>query len=102
MHVDEFIDRRGGDKYARWVLALFRFPAVLALDFREWIAPFKLFCTYKGARYRVTGCSRMGDLYLHPNFDRNFDVGSPYESPGFRGVDVAECSDWGPTAARDE
>lgn len=96
MHVDEFIDRHGGDKYARWVLALFRFPVALCLDFREWAAPFKLFCTYKGKRYRVTGCSRMGDLYLHPDFSRDpWGPGSPYQEPGFRGADVEECSDWG-------
>lgn len=95
MHVDAFIDQPGGDKYARWVLSLFRFPAVLAADFKEWIRPHKLFCTYQGTRYRVTGCSRLGDLYLHPDFDKDPEV-SPYAAPGFRGVDPEQCNEWGP------
>ena len=57
MHVDEFIDRftptckfasdaeREAERYARWVLMLFRLPAALQLDFRQFTP--KLFCTVR-------------------------------------------------------
>lgn len=49
----------------------------------------KLFCTHNGIRYRVTGASRLSDIYLTQDF----------ESCGYeqRGVDVDECSDWSET-----
>ena len=38
MHVDEFIDDMyGKDNYARFVLNMFRFPAILRTDFDEYI-----------------------------------------------------------------
>lgn len=58
-HVDAFIDDNFTKrKYARWVLSLYRCPAVLSADFAEWMRPFKnrLFCTYNGKRYKITGC----------------------------------------------
>jgi len=46
----------------------------------------KLFCTYKGKKYRVTGCSRMGDIWITLDFTRSCG----YEDR----VDVAQCSTW--------
>lgn len=88
LHVDEFIDDfLHPEKYARWFLFLKRLPAALQTDFHEFIQPFKLFCTYQGVRYRVTGASRLGDVWLAKNFER--EVG--YD----KRVNVAECSAWG-------
>lgn len=46
----------------------------------------KLFCQYKGKRYRCTGASRMGDVWLAEDFSRD----SGYDLR----VNVGECSDW--------
>lgn len=90
MHVDNFIDGMESEhRYARWFFMLHRFPAVLQAEFHEWIEPYKLFCDYKKNRYRVTGCSRMGDIWLTKNFAQ--DTG--YELR----VDVEDCSNWSPT-----
>lgn len=51
---------------------------------REWIAAHKLFCTYEGIRWRVTGASRLGDVWLTLDFERNCG----YE----KRVDVTGCS----------
>lgn len=94
MHVDDFIDdvlnEDPGAKYARWFFLLHRLPATLKMDFDEWIAPHRLFCTYEGKRYRVTGASRMGDVWLARNFkqEQGYDLR----------VDVEKCSEWGKTA----
>lgn len=70
-HVDSFVDDYSKDKYARWFLFLKRLPAAFQADFDEWIKPHKLFCTWKKARYRVTGASRLGDVWLTSNFDQD-------------------------------
>ncbi len=86
-HVDDYIDDHKGDKYARFVLMLFRLPAILSLDFTEWTKQYKLFCIYKNTRYRVTGASRLGDIWLALDFNR--DCGYDLR------VNLAECSSWG-------
>lgn len=90
-HVDDFIDQlepsSANELYARWFFLLFRFPAMTKAQFRTFLEPYKLFCEYGGRRYRVTGCSRMGDVWLSADFKR--DCG--YELR----VDVADCSAWG-------
>lgn len=83
-HVDDFIDDPKSDPYASAWFESFRRPAyekIKYLDSR------KLFATYQGVRYRVTGCSRMGDVWLHANPNE--------ESTYQHRVDVDECSDWG-------
>lgn len=91
VHVDDFIDSNfGGDegrRYARFFFTLHRLPAAQQADFRNWITPFELYCTLEGERFRVTGCSRMGDVWLAKNFakDHGYD----------QRVNVAECSAWG-------
>lgn len=90
-HVDEFIDDSyhdmdGKNTYARWVLNYFRLPATLKNDFRQFMKDHKLFCTWKGKRYRCTGASRLGDVWLAENFEREHG----YDHR----VDVAECTDW--------
>jgi hypothetical protein len=49
----------------------------------------ELFCEYEGKRYRVTGASRLGDVWLSADFAREYG----YELR----VDVEKCSVWGPT-----
>ncbi len=87
-HVDDFIDDPTSDRYAASWFESFRRPAYdkcLKPDDR------KLFATYRGDRYRVTGCSRMGDVWLDPDFGR--ECGYTHR------VDVSECSDWSPSSA---
>jgi hypothetical protein len=59
------------------------------LNSKKQMELFKLFCTYKDERYRVTGASRMGDIWLAKDFNR--DVGYDLR------VDLDECSGWTPT-----
>ena len=90
MHVDDFIDipehKDWGTHYAAHVLTMMRLPAVHQATFRKGIEGFPLFCTWKGLRYKVTGASRLGDIWLAKN---------PAQKTGYdQRVDVAECSEW--------
>jgi len=87
-HVDDFIDDFRQDAYARWMLMHFRLPACQQSAFMPFIKDRKLFCTYNGKRYRCTGASRMGDVWLTTDFSR--EVGYDLR------VVVSECKDWGP------
>ena len=92
IHVDDWVDRfdtgkqSAGEKYARWFFFLHRLAAVYQSDWRRWINQFKLFCTYQGQRYRVTGASRMGDIWL---------ARDPLREVGYdKRVYLNECSEW--------
>ena len=92
-HVDDFIDygRMSADEpesetYARWVLNYFRMPAILKNDFKRFMKDSLLFCTYKGTDYRVTGASRMGDVWLTSDFNQE----TGYEQR----VNVSDCDNW--------
>jgi len=95
-HIDDFIDNPLNKAYyAKWFFALFRFPAHLKLVFAPWMNPYELYCTWKGARWRVVGCSRMGPVWL-----KALTVAKPGTSE-WKGtfydhadVDVADCSEW--------
>ena len=86
MHVDQFIEGMDSDKYASWFFALHRLPAVLKLKFEQWIKQFELYCDYEGQRYRVTGCSRHGDVWLasYLKQEKGYD----------KRVTVEDCSNW--------
>jgi hypothetical protein len=94
-HIDDWIDSPvfGDDKqsqqeaYAKFVLIHMRMPAWMKMAFRKWTTAFKLFCDYEGKRYRVTGASRLGDVWLAEDFSRS----NGYD----KRVDVAACSNWG-------
>ncbi len=89
MHVDDFISVGYlKDQYARWMLMHFRLPAALAIDFLPLLEGKKLFATFKGERYRVTGASRLGDVWLTSDFNK--DTGYEHR------VSVEELSDWSP------
>lgn len=90
-HVDDWIEESamGNDenaKYAAFFLHLKRLPASLQMGFESQIKNFKLFCNYAGEKYRVTGASRMGDVWL----TRNFEQDQGYEER----VDIELCSGW--------
>jgi hypothetical protein len=87
MHVDEFIDRRKTDSYASWFFSLHRLPATLQFKFAEFIEQYQLYCTYEGLRHRVTGASRMGDVWI----TRDFKQSEGYQ----KRVNIDDCSDWG-------
>lgn len=90
MHIDDWIDRtcdmKEGERYASFFFMLHRLDAISRMKWAPWISQFKLFCTWNGKRYRVTGCSRLGDVWLTPRF--NQDIGYEHRP------DVEECSEW--------
>lgn len=89
-HVDDFVSFPPDDeagRYAAFCFLLFRLPAVMKIAFRKWTDQYKLFCTYDGKRYRVTGASRLGDIWLAEDHNRSdgYDLR----------VDLAKCTRWG-------
>lgn len=82
-HVDDFIDDPSSDAYAASWFESFRRPAVDKMDAPDHR---KLFATWHGRRYRVTGCSRLGDVWLHPDFS----MAVSYKHR----VNVDDCSGW--------
>ena len=89
-HVDDFVSYSyGKEEYARWFIFLARLTAALKIDWQEYIGQYKLFCTYEGKRYRVTGASRIGDVWLAKDFNRE----TGYDLR----VDLAGCTEWGDT-----
>jgi len=97
-HIDDWIDfptpETEESKYAAWFFMLHRLPAMLQVNFEPWIKKYKLFCTYNGKRYRVTGASRLGDIWLTSK--QHQDTGYEHR------VSVDECSEWGPEWAQKE
>ncbi len=92
--IDNFMEQESEEEprlnYAKFFLFCKRLRAVDQMNWGAYF-PEKLFCTYQGVRYRVTGASRMGDIYLTTDF--NQDIG--YQK---RGVFVNEVSNWSPEA----
>jgi hypothetical protein len=88
-HVDDYIWCPFGapNPYAQWMLMHFRLPAVQQMRWAPFIGAHRLFCSHEGKRYRVTGASRLGDVYLASDFDR--DCG--YDTR----ARVDACSQWG-------
>jgi hypothetical protein len=91
-HVDDFIDApcsqmSESETYAAWILNHFRFPANLRFKFDKFVKAHKLFATFEGKVYLVTGASRMGDVWLAEDFDRE----SGY---GLR-IDINVIQSWG-------
>ena len=92
-HVDDFIDKpliptpeNRNVRYAQWFLDAKRMPAFMQRNFAEFYGDIKLFCIYNGKKFRCTGCSRMGDVWLRKDFEED----SGYDLR----VDVSKCSDW--------
>lgn len=92
MHIDDWLEtavmsRDKGTVYAVFFLHHRRLSAVVQSAFKEFIGPLRLFCTYGGERYRCTGASRLGDVWLAR--DHNRDTGYDLR------VDVQDCGQWG-------
>lgn len=91
-HIDDWIDTPTfppdrGANYAKFVFEYMRLPAWKQMAFAEWMDQFKLFCTYMGKRYRVTGASRLGDVWLAEDHNRE----NGYDLR----VNVSACTEWG-------
>lgn len=87
VHVDDWVDSNfGKHQYPRWFFFLHRLAAAYKIDWSQWISQYHLFCTYDGKRYRVTGASRMGDIWLATDFERT--IGYDLR------VDLARCIEW--------
>lgn len=91
MHIDSWLDcpsdpKKIGECYAKFFLVHRRMPAWMVSAFTPWLSDRKLFCTYKGKRYRCTGASRLGDIWLTSDFERDHG----YELR----IDVMDCTDW--------
>ena len=75
-HIDDFIDfgsdneKDPEEDYARWMFNHFRLSANLKYTFDKFMNKNKLFCLYQGNKYRVTGASRLGDVWLTHNYER--------------------------------
>lgn len=100
MHVDQFIDSdlyhinlsrtftEPFGPYARFFFHLCRLPAILRGAFAPYIKEYQLYCEYQGEEYRVTGASRLGDIWLTKDFG---------QSTGYQlRVDIAACGNWTP------
>lgn len=85
LHVDDFLDMRGGDPIAKEFLEHARRPAV-DKD-HAWLEANAPNVTWRGDTYVCVGASRLGDVWLRKQRER---VGPFYD---FR-VDLAELSDW--------
>ena len=93
-HIDEWVeDHIYGEatKEEKYAVAFFFLKGMDAVS-NQAIAPIldqhKLFCTYENQTYRVTGCSRLGDVWIHTNMDA---------SHGYTNrVDIDKCSNWSP------
>lgn len=83
--VDDYIDDFSKDKYVRWWLFLHRLSAHYQSSFKTFIDSYPLYCTYDGTRYRVVFASRMGDIGITSNFEKE-----TYD----KRVDLDACTDF--------
>jgi hypothetical protein len=91
LHVDDWLDTPSYSSdelecYAKFVLEYKRMPAFKQSMYAKIMKNFKLFCIHEGIKYRVTGASRIGDIWLNLNFDEDFGYSLR--------VNVDDCSNW--------
>jgi hypothetical protein len=90
VHIDDWLDEvcvtdlSDGERYARLWFEIARMPAFKKDRYARLQG--KLFCNYKGTTYRVNGASRMGDIWLEPDFNNAYG----YQLRVF----VDECYNW--------
>jgi len=84
--VNDYIWNHNSDEYASWVLMHFRLPALQQSKWKQYYGKYKLFCTYDSKRYRCTGASRLGDVWLTSDFNQE----QGYELR----VDINDCNEW--------
>lgn len=97
MHIEDFLTKRLTDEddeilhYVQLALSYFYYvPAITQMCIvRTQMKYMPLFCTVNGVRYKVTGVSSMGDLFLHT--DINIEMGYKIR------VDFDVCQAWAKT-----
>lgn len=87
-HIDRFVSFNMDEKlaYAQFMFMYFRLPAGMNYMLKSFFEDKRLYCNYEGKRYRCTGASRFGDVWLSENYAR--DTGYDLR------VDFRKCSDW--------
>lgn len=77
LEVDAFLDQTPmwfNEKeylnYVHFMLEHFRKPAVVKIAHERYMQSHHLFVTYEDIRYKVTGASRLGDIFLAKDLDR--------------------------------
>jgi hypothetical protein len=96
VHVDNFIEKGllSTDHrkiYAAGILRIFRLPALFQPDSISCEGLYPLFCDYQGKRYRITGASRLGNVWLRK-------VHSVLGDDDNDRVNIYQCSNFGPVA----
>lgn len=98
-HVHFFIDygsmkstADSSEAYARWVLMYFTLSATLQQLFYPYMKDRQLYCTFENQRWRITGASRLGDVWLSKTL-----AGTPKSRYDLR-VCISDCSEFSPTA----
>ena len=80
VHVDDWVLEpclsTDPEAYAKFFFVLRRTHAWMQMAFAPWIKEFKLYCTYEGETYRITGASRLGDIWLIKDLskDAGYDI----------------------------
>lgn len=91
-HIKDWIEERvygkcpENEKYAVAFFFIKGMDAVSSFAVAPIMDQHKLFCMYEDERYRVTGCSTMGDVWINSNM--NTDSGYTNR------VSVEDCSEW--------
>jgi hypothetical protein len=89
-HVDEWVAQPCSPKdpaaYAKFFFLINRLHAWMQGAFRPWIEPHELYCDFAGRTWRVTGASRMGDIWLAIDLTRQ----DGYDIRRY----VDECTNW--------
>lgn len=86
VHIDEWLDlhaisdvmgSRGFENadYVHFMLDYFRRPAWMKMAHSKFMDRHALFVDYEGGTYRVTGASRLGDIFLAKNLSRGNGCG---------------------------
>lgn len=88
-HVDDWIGdftTIGKDTYAKYILDYMRRSALMQQVLSNEFKDKKLFCIYKGKKYRVTMASRLGHIGLSEKLDERYGYNIC--------VYPEECSEW--------
>ena len=95
-HVHDFISYGSGitkdvpnEEYARWILSHYTLSAMCKMAFDQFMKSKLLFGMYEGKKYRISGASRLGDIWLHSELN-------PAKAKAFyeKRVCVDDISNW--------
>jgi hypothetical protein len=90
MHIDDWLDSGVSDSLPIIKEFFIRYRKPEYNKFKDgdniWLQNNPIFCTYQNKRYRCTGCSRLGDIWLTSNYNQS--VGYSLR------VDFSDCSNW--------